>query len=132
MNCKICGRPLKNIESIAAGIGPVCAGGNYHSPKIKKQKNNNKEREFMFDNHAVFEIELATEIFVYIVDRGDHSKCKTVTNDAEWVVSELNNLIENFENKRLFYKDSDGQVDEIVHNGRFFISFKHGHAGVEL
>lgn len=42
----------------------------------------------------------------------------TVTNDAQNVVRALIPLLEG--NRRLFYFDSDGQLDEIVHvNGTF-------------
>jgi hypothetical protein len=33
---------------------------------------------------------------------------------------------------RIFYEDSSGAVDEILHSGRRFRGFKTGHEGVEL
>jgi len=120
MRCRICKRPLTDIESIRIGMGPVCRGHHVN------------QRELMFDNHAVFRIENETDTHVYISDRGNHHNCKTVTNDAAWVITELDTLIENFENKRVFYMDSEGRIDEIIHSGKTFISFKAGYEGITL
>ena len=129
MNCIICKRPLTDLTSIQMGMGPVCRAN--HSI-LKGRKSKSKQEEFIFDNHAVYSIENETDTFVYIRDCGNHSKCKTVTNDIEWVVTDLDDSIENLENKRIFYMDSEGQIDEVIHNGKTFVSFKAGHAGVEL
>jgi len=129
MNCKVCGKPLTDLNSILMGMGPVC-GGRY---SISKKKKSAKEQgELMFDNHAVFAVCDETDDFVYIQDRGRQLNCKTITNNVSWVLSELDDLIENFESKRLFYMDSDGRIDEIVHNGKYFVQFKAGHEGVTL
>jgi hypothetical protein len=113
-------------------MGPVCRGYQHFS----RRKNKDKGQAELFDNHAVFEIVNGSGVdnapYVYIIDRGNGNNCKTVTNDAAWVVQELDDLIEGFENKRLFYMDSDGRIDEILHNGNHFTTFKAGHEGVEL
>jgi hypothetical protein len=127
--CRICKRPLKNLESILAGVGPVCAGGG-HIPRGRKPKD--KQAELTFGSHAAFVIKKETDCFVYIEDRGNHHNCKTVTNDAEWILKELADSIANFENKRLLYMDSEGRIDEIEHSGRRFIGFKAGHEGVAI
>jgi len=129
--CRVCGRPLKNLESIIAGIGPVCGGGNHHHAP-KKKRNEKDEGAGLFDNHADFTIQVDAPDYVYIIDTGHNNGKRTITNDAEYIVSELYDLIENFKIKRLFYLDSDGRIDEILHSAGRFISFKAGHTGVAL
>jgi len=59
--------------------------------------------------------------FVYIQDcNGPVS----VTNDAEAVVMEL---VDAYPGKRIMYEDSDGQWDELVHDGNQFVDFRPGH-----
>lgn len=59
--------------------------------------------------------------FVYIQDcNGPLS----VTNDAEVVVAEL---LKTYPNKRIMYEDSEGNWDELVHNGSHFTDFRPGH-----
>jgi hypothetical protein len=55
---------------------------------------------------------------VFLVDNNDNSK--SVTNDAENVVSYVNSQ---FPNRRIFYKDTMGSWDELVHNNGTFIRF---------
>ena len=123
--CAICKKHLTDLTSIKLGIGPICRA-KYGLTGM------NGQGELMFENHAVFGIQIENDSFVYIMDKGNHHNCKTVTNDVEWVLQELDDLIERFENKRLFYTDSEGQTDEIIHNGKRFISFKSGHEGITL
>jgi len=123
-HCCICKKPLTDLTSVKLGIGPVCRG--------KYGLNGLNGQNELFNNHSVFRLEKETDFFVYISDRGNHKNCKTVTNDVEWVLSELDDLIDNFKNKRCFYMDSEGRVDEILHTGKHFISFKAGHEGVVL
>lgn len=56
----------------------------------------------------------------------DENGGMSVTNDAERVVEELFNigLLDN--NRQLFYYDSVGDLDELVHDGRDFTGFKLG------
>jgi len=125
MKCAFCKRTITDPESIRFGIGPVCRG-KYGVKGIGRQK------ELQFTSHAVFSIANDTDSFVYIIDRGNEKNAKTVTNDVEWVLSELCESCRNFDRKRLFYMDSLGSVDEIVHSGKTFIGFKPGHEGVSL
>jgi hypothetical protein len=118
--CCICKKPLTNFTSKVIGMGPVCRA---------REK---LQGELMFDNHAVFSIVDEKENYIFIKDACNHHNSKTVTNDVEWVLSELFSDCENAENKRIFYMDSEVSIDEIVHNGKVFISFKAGHAGVTL
>jgi len=55
---------------------------------------------------------------VYIADL--NLSAMSVTNDAEAVVAEI---VPRFKGKRIVYKDSDGNWDELVHNGREFTGF---------
>jgi hypothetical protein len=55
---------------------------------------------------------------VFLVDDNDNSK--SVTNDAENVVANVNGQ---FPNRRIFYKDTMGCWDELVHNSGTFIRF---------
>lgn len=45
---------------------------------------------------------------------------RSVTNDAETVV---HNVLARFPGYRIVYRDTDGQWDELVHNGRDFVKF---------
>jgi hypothetical protein len=125
MTCTICGKTLTDLTSVKLGIGPICRA-KYGIT------GSNGQGELMFNNHADFALAKETDQFVYIIDRGNHSQSKTVTNDVEWVLSELNDLIEGFDKKRLFYMDSEGRIDEILHTGKTFNDFKAGYAGVTL
>lgn len=58
---------------------------------------------------------------VHIVDRDDGSL--SITNDAEEVVRHLLRL---FPSHRFFYTDTDGQVDELQHDGTRFTGFNPG------
>ena len=129
-SCRVCGRPLKNLQSIIAGIGPVCGGGNHYAPK-KKRKGKDEGAE-LFDNHAEFSIQIDAPGYVYIIDTGHNHGKRTITNDAENVISELYGLIDDLKNKRVFYLDSDGRIDEIIHSAGRFVTFKAGHEGVAL
>lgn len=79
--------------------------------------------------HAVFDIEKETPEYVYIKDTGTDNR--SVTNDAEYVLEELSNEY-TLNNRRVFYMDSTGEIDEIVHSMGHFERFKFGHEGVEL
>ena len=111
-NCQICGRQLSNFSSVKLGIGPIC--------KEKK----NPQMQLPFENHAEYDLITANSQFIYIEDTGHH-QFKTVTNDVQYVLSSLvkdNSL----SNQRVFYKDSSGDIDEIVHTQGVFQQFRHG------
>lgn len=55
--------------------------------------------------------------FIYIVDLDGQ---KTVTNDAESVVSEISDL---YPNRRIFCRDTEGDIAELVHLGGVFAAF---------
>ncbi|MCL2139786.1 MAG: DUF6011 domain-containing protein [Treponema sp.] len=121
--CRICKKKLSDITSVKLGIGPVCRGfygidGSAGNPGL-------------FDNHAEFDFVDETVSFIYIKDTG-HNCTKTVTNDVEWVLQKLSENCKYFDKKRIFYMDSDGKIDEILHAGKTFTGFKAGHTGVIL
>lgn len=53
------------------------------------------------------------------------SDCKSVTNDAEAVVKVLLETKTLRPEQRLFYYDSAGSFDELLHDGKQFTGFKH-------
>lgn len=117
-SCEVCGKPLKNFNSMQIGIGPVC-------------RNKGKvQMDLPFENHADYKIKMRNEKFIFIEDT-NQEYFKSVTNDIEFI---LLNLSEDYElsNKRLFYKDSLGEIDEVIHKNGKFVSFKHGHDGIDM
>jgi predicted peptidase len=100
------------------GMGPICRA------REKCQK------ELFSDNNAVFSVMDVKNTFILIKDAG-HNTHKSVTNDVETVLSELASKY-NIAHRRIFYIDSLGATDEIIHNGKDFMGFRSGHKGVEL
>jgi hypothetical protein len=70
-----------------------------------------------------------TADYIYIRDVGGNYR--SVTNDAEKVIEKLTTE-NNLGNRRVFYMDTEGQIDELVHKGNRFTGFKHGHERFEL
>ena len=83
-----------------------------------------------FENHADYDLVTINDQFVYIKDSG-HNQFKTVTNDVQFVLSSLQTDY-NLKNQRVFYRDSQGTIDEIGHNAGIFQSFKPGYAPFSL
>lgn len=81
-------------------------------------------------NRADFRIEAETEEYIFIIDIGHTHTC-TVTNDAENVVETLARD-HALGDRRLFYMDSEGRIDEIKHTAGKFSGFAPGHAGITL
>jgi hypothetical protein len=99
-NYERCGRPLSNFISVKVGIGPVCRGkGSIQMP-------------LPFEDHAGYEIMTANAKFIYLEDTG-HTQFKTVTNDAGYVLASLNEKY-GIGGKRIFYKDSFGEIDGYI------------------
>ncbi len=59
-----------------------------------------------------------------IEDIGPHDRYPTVTNDVEYVVDELYYANQLPAGRRLLYYDSDGNLDEIVHEAGRFVGFR--------
>ena len=120
-HCMICKKPLTEFTSMKIGMGPVCRARYF------------LQGDLMFENHASFRIEDETSRYIFIRDIGHNRGCKTVTNDVQWVLEELYSLPGmDIYNKRIFYMDSMGEIDEILHAGKVFIGFHHGHDGIKL
>lgn len=79
---------------------------------------------------AEFSIEAETPEYVFITDTG-HAHTRTVTNDAEAVIETLAKD-HALGDRRVFYRDSSGEIDELTHNGARFLDFAPSHAGVSL
>lgn len=105
--CQVCHRALSDPVSIARGIGPVCAG---KQGKAKEAKTMGKAANF-----EVVKKDETTKTLT-IRDIGPWDQFLTVTNDAENVLESLMKygIIEL--GWRLFYYDSDGDLDEILMN----------------
>ena len=66
--------------------------------------------------------------FIFIEDFGKDSK--SVTNDAKNVVQFLFEK-ESIGNKRIFYRDSAGRIDELLHDNGWFTGFAPSHRGYD-
>jgi len=77
---------------------------------------------------AKFVVVHETPEYMYIADVG--KTATSVTNNVEAVVKFLvqNHILES---RRLIYRDSEGQIDEIIHDKDVFIRFSPGHPGIE-
>jgi hypothetical protein len=118
-HCRICKRLLKNPLSVELGIGPVC------------RAKDNLQGEFDFMRAQFDVVKHESGLYIFIRDIG-HNTGRSVTNDSEYVVEQL--YLENgiTDETRIFYEDSGGRIDEIIHAGHKSNGFKAGHEGVEL
>ena len=82
-------------------------------------------------NHADFSVIKETDEFIFIDDTGGRSGSRTVTNDASFVLKMLCDEYD-LKNRRVFYKDTQGRIDELVRKDGCFCTFMAGHRGVEL
>lgn len=71
---------------------------------------------------AIYEVVEETHEKVVIRDIGHDRGRPSVTNDAEGVVARVKNL----GSRRLFYFDSQGDLDELLHVGGVFVGFAPG------
>ena len=74
---------------------------------------------------ANFKVEDRNADRLVIRDIGPWDKHMTITNDAENVVKHLLQTGVLQPVQRLLYYDSEGYLDEIVHDGEKFVGFKH-------
>ena len=72
----------------------------------------------MFDTRASFTVVYENKEAVFIVD-DNHGL--SITNDAEAVCRKL---LTSKGNKRIIYRDTDGQWDELWHNSFIFTGFQ--------
>lgn len=75
---------------------------------------------------ANFKILRQTAEFILIQDVGPWDRYPTVTNDAEDVVARLTTGGKLRTGCRLFYGDSQGRIDEILHKDGRFLGFAAG------
>jgi len=126
-HCAICGRKLKNPVSRQIGIGPVCRSRCRY--KLRKRKDYQQGvLDFMHAQFRVLKHERGK--FIFIIDIGYKTR-RSVTNDAEYVIEQLYGRGINDET-RIFYKDSEKRIDEIIHAGIQFRGFAAGHRGIDL
>jgi hypothetical protein len=92
------------------GMGPICRAAYYCQPDLG------------IVPHAEFSVITDNPSYILIKDVG-YIRSKTVTNDVEYVLEKLNAIL-NIQNRRVFYIDSDGEQDEIVHSRGRFKCFK--------
>jgi len=82
--------------------------------------------------HAKFSTRIyVTGKYIYIEDTG-HNIGRAITNDVEYVIEQLYYEYGITDGTKIFYKDSKGNIDEILHSGKKFKGFKPGHDGVDL
>lgn len=101
--------------------------------KLKKQYQNKKGPEvkklyketpieFGYINGADYDIKITTKEYVYIEDLDNG--WWTITTNVEGV---LYNLRDKLKGRKLFYKDTEGNIDEILYEDEYtFIGFKVG------
>lgn len=82
-----------------------------------------------FKLRSSFNIEEIKENYVLIKDNSNMTETMSVTNDAENVIGFLygRGILAN---RRLFYIDTEGRVDELKHNGNHFQSFAPGYKSI--
>ncbi len=71
---------------------------------------------------ALYQIVYFNDRYIHILDAGGGRRM-TITNDAEAVVAEVASL---YPGRRIFYTDTDGQIDELLHNAGKFAGFAPG------
>ena len=81
--------------------------------------------------HAQFELVDQEREYIIIRNTG-HNSGRSVTNDAEYVIEQMYLIYNIFDEARIFYYDSEGELSEILHSGKRFRGFKAGHEGIEF
>ena len=78
---------------------------------------------------TLFSIEKETENYIYIVDKGTENEM-SVTNAVKSVLEQISALGK-LGSRRLIYRDSLGNDDEIIHENGRFIRFAPGYKGID-
>ena len=73
-------------------------------------------------SHASFTIVSDTANHLLIRDEGPWDKYPTITNDADWVVSQLWTRLFG---RMLLYIDSNGDIDQLLVRNGVFVGFRH-------
>jgi hypothetical protein len=108
--CSVCGKSLTDFNSRMIGMGPICRAQQIKQPDLG------------IENHAEFSVIKDYPDYILIKDIG-HSSTKTVTNDVNFVLQKLDSIL-GLNNRRIYYIDSMGEQDEIVHSKGCFKYFK--------
>jgi len=119
-HCRVCGRTLTNPFSIKLGVGSAC--------RLKEKSCSQGEFDFMRAHFEVVKHKQGEYIYIHDVGRN----CSSVTNDAEFVVERLVLDYDITDKIRIFYKDTDGQINELLHYGKKFTGFRVGHEGFDI
>jgi len=101
--CVICGRPLKNPESIERGMGDICAS-KYASFTHKESK---KAKYGAFSNTPKYSyriIHIGNRRVGVVIDESDGCACPSVTNAVEMVAKEIGV-------EHIVYRDTMGNWD---------------------
>jgi hypothetical protein len=101
------------------GMGPVC------------RSRDNQQGVFDFMHTKIEPLKHERGKYIFVRDIG-HFSGRSVTNDAEYLVEQLYLEFEITDETRIFYEDSAGCIDEILHSGKKFRGFKSGHEGIKL
>jgi hypothetical protein len=101
------------------GIGPVCRVSDSQQEVLA----------FMHAKTRLLKHERGK--YIFIRDIG-HVSGRSVTNDADYIIGQLYLDFGITDETRVFYEDSGGDIDEILHAGRKFRGFKAGHEGIDL
>lgn len=105
-HCCVCGRTLTNPLHIEAGIGPICSGkGPIRSLAARQEP------------RATYSLQFVARNEVLLRDSGEG---RSITNDAERVVQDV---LARAPGHRIFYIDTMGNCDELVHDGAQFTGF---------
>ena len=70
--------------------------------------------------------------YIFVRDIGHFTGGRSVTNDVEYIIEQLYLDFGITDETRIFYADSEGDIDELLHAGRKFKGFNTGHEGVDL
>ena len=81
------------------------------------------------NNQPEFAFLKRTENLVLIRDLCEEFHCMSITNGAEQVIKKLDEY-GMLGNRQVFYIDTDGRVDELVHNEGKFCGFKFGYGNL--
>lgn len=71
---------------------------------------------------ASYTVHCITDLFVLISD-DDREGCRSVTNDADRVVASIHHDVADLSNRRVYYRDSMGNIDELTHEKGVFKGF---------
>jgi len=71
--------------------------------------------------------------WIYIEDIGGNAGLSTVTNHRQEVLNDLAEFRDDWlATRRVFYKDTDGEIDEIVHENGRFVAFRSGRQSPDM